>query len=109
MSPKFEFLTLIRLLNEYDQTNFYALNPERKRRYTEEQKDYAIDLVARHGVRATSRSLGLYRRTLQGWLQKRGIKVKRYPPWMAQWAAKKRQRRNWLLLTELIKAINNTT
>lgn len=67
-----------------------------KKRYTEEQKEYAINKVQDIGVRATARLLLLPRKTIQRWLRVKGTQVKRCPSWVYDWAYRRRKRReNW--------------
>ena len=61
---------LIRLFiqqeNESKRDDFKFQGYRRKRnRYTQEQKDYAINLAQEKGVRATARILKLHRKTIQ--------------------------------------------
>jgi len=64
-----------------------------KKRYTEEQKEYAINKAQEIGVRATARLLQLYRKTIQRWLRAKGTRVKRCPDWVYNWAYWRRKRR----------------
>jgi len=57
-----------------------------KKRYTEEQKEYAINKAQEIGVRATARLLQLPRKTIQRWLRAKGARVKRCPDWVYDWA-----------------------
>lgn len=67
-----------------------------KKRYTEEQKEYAINKAQEIGVRATARLLLLPRKTIQRWLRVKGTQVKRCPSWVYDWAHWRRKRReNW--------------
>ncbi len=63
-----------------------------KKRYTEEQKGYAINKAQEIGVRATARLLQLQRKTIQRWLGVKGIQVKRCPSWVYEWAYWRRKR-----------------
>jgi len=89
---------LIRLWIEEENRNqltyFRSLNPEGGH-YTQEQKEYTIEKATTIGVRATSRLLHVPRRTIQRWLRAKGIKVKRCPDWVYDWAywRKKRQQK----------------
>ena len=86
--------------NENKRAEFTALGSG-KRRYTEAQKDYAINQVQTIGVRATARLLQLPRKTIQRWLRAKGIQVKRCPGWVYDWAYwRKKRREKW----ERIKA-----
>lgn len=89
-----EFRELIRQDNEIKRLEFWGPLPFRGR-YTERQKTYALEEVSRSGVRATSRILGLNRRTLQRWLRDRGIQADRHPPWMDEWRKRKIRRRRY--------------
>ena len=71
---------------------FQSLNPKGGH-YTQEQKEYAIEKAKSTGVRATSRLLHMPRRTIQRWLRKKGIIVKRCPDWVYDWAYWRRKRR----------------
>lgn len=53
-----------------------------KKRYTEEQKEYAINKAQEIGVRATARLLQLSRKTIQRWLRAKGTRVKCCPDWV---------------------------
>ncbi len=61
-------------------------------RYTEQQKEYAFDLIREYGVRATARILHLPRRTLQRWCREYRVYVKRCPSWVYEWAERRRKR-----------------
>ena len=62
-------------------------------RYTDEQRDYAFELIAEKGIRATTRILKIPRRTLQRWCRENGVWVKRCPSWVYEWAENRRKRR----------------
>lgn len=64
-----------------------------KKRYNEEQKEYAINKAQEIGVRATARLLQLPRKTIQRWLRAKGTRVKRCPDWVYDWAYWRRKRR----------------
>ena len=65
-------------------------------RYTEKQKNFAIELAQRSGVRATARVLELQRKTIQRWLRDKGVRVKRCPDWVYDWAYwRKKRREKW--------------
>jgi len=64
-----------------------------KKRYTEEQKEYAINKAQEIGVRATARLLQLSRKTIQRWLRAKGTRVKRCTDWVYDWAYWRRKRR----------------
>jgi len=86
---------LIRLWIEADNRKqllyFQSLNPKGGH-YTREQKAYAIEKAKSIGVRATSRLLYVPRRTIQRWLRAKGIRVKRCPDWVYDWAYWRRKR-----------------
>lgn len=63
--------------------------------YTEEQKRFAFELIAEHGMRATARILRIPRRTLQRWCRQYGIYVKRCPSWVRDWAKRRREKRRF--------------
>jgi hypothetical protein len=63
--------------------------------YSERQKEYAFELIAEHGVRATARILQIPRRTLQRWCRKYNIYVRLYPPWIHEWAERRRKRKEF--------------
>lgn len=74
---------------------FKSLKPT-KGHYSQAQKEYAIDKARAIGVRATSRLLHIPRRTIQRWLKKKGITVKRCPDWVYDWAFwRKKQNEKW--------------
>ena len=83
--------------NESKRDDFKFLGYRSKRnRYTQEQKDYAINMAQESGVRATARILGLHRKTIQRWLKIQGIWVKRCPDWVYSWAYwRKKRREKW--------------
>ncbi len=70
---------------------FNSLNPDGGH-YTKEQKVYAIEKAKSIGVRATSRLLYVPRRTIKRWLRAKGIRVKRCPDWIYDWAYWRRKR-----------------
>jgi transposase-like protein len=83
--------------NAYLRAEFRALNQKRRsRRYTPKQKEWAINKAVEIGVRATARLLEVERKTIQRWLRKRGIRVRRAPSWVYEWAeTRKRRREKW--------------
>jgi hypothetical protein len=93
---KLETRELIRMCIEIENReqllNFKSLNP-RRGHYTSEQKEYAIGKAKSTGVRATSRLLHIPRRTIQRWLDSKGIIVKRCPAWVYDWADRRKKRR----------------
>jgi len=61
--------------------------------YHQCQKDYALKLIGRYGVRATARILEIPRRTLQRWCRSQSKRVRRCPAWVYTWAARRREKR----------------
>ncbi len=88
--------------NAYLRAEFRDLNPKREsKRYTQEQKDWAINKAVEIGVRATAKLLSLQRKTIQRWLRESGITVRRCPGWVYDWAYwRNKRRKKW----ERIKA-----
>ena len=82
----------IEVENRKQLSYFNALNPNGGH-YTAEQKEYAIDKAMSIGVRATSRLLQVPRKTIQRWLRKKEVVVKRCPDWVYNWAYWRRKRR----------------
>ena len=72
---------------------FYCLGHGRP--YTQDQKDFAFDLIADAGIRATARILAIPRRTLQRWCRQQGVHVRRCPGWVRDWAQRRRQRKEF--------------
>jgi hypothetical protein len=88
--------------NYYKRIEFYSLGSGGH--YSKEQKNYAIEKAQEIGVRATARLLKLPRRTLQRWLRAKGIKVKRCPDWVYEWAYRRRKsREKWERIKYYIK------
>ncbi len=81
----------IELENERERSYFYSFNPSGGC-YTEDQKKFAIEKSQSIGVRATSRLLQVPRKTIQRWLRKIGITVKRCPDWVFDWAYMRKKR-----------------
>lgn len=80
----------------YDEMAFeFKSLGNRGRRYTNPQKNYAIDQIDQYGVRATARILQIPRRTLQRWCRRYNIIVKGCPSWVFDWAAKRRKKRQF--------------
>jgi len=80
--------------NAYLRAEFRALRPDRKsKRYAPKQKDWAINKAVEIGVRATARLLSLQRKTIQRWLREEGVKVRRAPAWVYDWAYWRAKRR----------------
>ena len=63
--------------------------------YSEEQKEYAFQLIETSGLRATARILQIPRRTLQRWCKKYDFFVKPCPDWVVGWAKWRRKRREF--------------
>ena len=63
--------------------------------YSQRQKEYAFELIAEYGIRATARILKIPRRTLQRWCKKNYIYVKRCPDWVYGWAERRKRREFW--------------
>jgi hypothetical protein len=86
--------------NEYLRVEFICLNPEAdSKRYTKEQKDWAISKAVEIGVRATARLLSLQRKTIQRWLRESGTTVRRCPGWVYGWADQRNRRREkWKMI-----------
>jgi ActR/RegA family two-component response regulator len=75
-----------------------------KKHYSKKQKDFATSRAKETGVRATARLLKLPRRTLQRWLRKKDIQVKRCPDWVYEWAYRRRKsREKWERIKYYIK------
>lgn len=95
LRSKLETRLLIRMFieeeNSEKRAQFSALGSG-KGHYTPDQKDYAINKAISMGVRATSRLLNVPRRTIQRWLRAKGIRVKRCPDWVYDWAYWRKKR-----------------
>lgn len=63
--------------------------------YSQEQKEYAFNLMAEYGLRATARILKIPRRTLQRWCKQNHIEIKRCPDWVYDWAERRRKRKEF--------------
>jgi hypothetical protein len=63
--------------------------------YCQQQKEYALGLIDRFGLRAAARILGMPRRTLQRWCRAQCKYVRRYPDWVYSWAARRKRRREF--------------
>ena len=64
-------------------------------KYSPEQQAYALKKCEEIGVRATSRLLGVSRRTLQRWCRRFNVYIPRYPPWMSDWVDRKIRKRDF--------------
>jgi len=88
---------LIRLMQqeiyEEKRDSFYSLGC--RGHYTEDQKRFAFELIAEHGMRATARILKMPRRTLQRWCRQYGIYVRRCPSWVREWARRRQKKRRF--------------
>ena len=93
---------LIEAEAENQRIEFYSLGSGGQ--YSSKQKSYATEKAQEIGVRATARLLRIPRRTLQRWLRKKGIKVKRCPDWVYEWAyRRKKSREKWERIKYYIK------
>ncbi len=63
--------------------------------YTNSQKNFAFELIAESGIRATTRILKIPRRTLQRWCRRYDIYVRRCPSWVYDWAERRRKKREF--------------
>lgn len=61
--------------------------------YSKYQKNYALKVSDKYGVRATARILEIPRRTLQRWCRRQSKRVRRCPAWVYAWAARRREKR----------------
>jgi len=66
-----------------------------KHHYTSQQRDYVLSLVVTYGVRGTARVLQFNRRTIQRWCRQYGVRVRRCPEWVYEWAERRRKRREF--------------
>jgi hypothetical protein len=64
-------------------------------KFSPEQQVYALNKCKEIGVRATSRLLGVSRRTLQRWCRRFNVSIPRYPPWMDDWRQRKIRKRDF--------------
>ena len=79
----------------YDKRDCFESLQEVKHYYSLEQKDFALTEIDESGIRATSRILGIPRRTLQRWCRTYGKPVKRCPSWVYERAYYRRKRREF--------------
>jgi len=63
--------------------------------YSQRQKEYAFELIAEYGIRATARILKMPRKTLQRWCRRQGKYIKRCPDWVYGWAERRRKRKEF--------------
>jgi len=92
---KLEAKMFNQVFNDEKKDVFISLGAYDGGHYTREQIDYAFDIASEFGIRATSRILGIPRRTLQRWHRKYGIVVKRCPYWVYEWATRRRKRKEF--------------
>jgi hypothetical protein len=92
-SNKEMFRSMAEECNEEKRYEFESLGDDGQ--YTDSQKSYAFELIDQSGIRATTRILGVPRRTLQRWCKRHGIFVKRCPSWVYEWAKRRRKRREF--------------
>ena len=79
--------------NEEKRIEFEALGNDGQ--YTDSQKNYAFELIAESGIRATARILEVPQRTLQRWCRQHSIFVRRCPSWVYGWTERNRKRREF--------------
>jgi len=94
ISTKYLLRSLIVQENEDKRCHFESLQ-EGRHYYSNEQKELALSEIDISGIRATSRILGIPRRTLQRWCRTYGKRVKRCPYWVYTWAKRRRKRREF--------------
>ena len=92
---RLEAIMYNQMFNDEKKAEFEGLGADTGGHYTREQINYAIDIASDSGIRATSRILGIPRRTLQRWHRKYGIEIKQCPSWVYYWAARRRKRREF--------------
>lgn len=88
------FRMLIEQGIEQTRSEFWALGTP-GRNFTSQQKDFALNMVEKSGIRATSRILQMERRTLQRWVRSYGIQMPECPDWVSGWAERRRKRREF--------------
>lgn len=88
---KMQLLALQKEFNKEKRTHFHYSLGEGGH-YTPEQKEYVFAQVAEFGIRSTSRTLKIPRRTIQRWCRSRFVQVKRCPDWVFDWAERRRKR-----------------
>ena len=88
---------LIRMMQQefYDEIRSEFLAFGNGGRYTDAQKERAFELINDKGIRAAARILGVPRRTLQRWCKRHGVFVRRCPPWVYEWAERRRKKREF--------------
>ena len=64
-------------------------------KYSPEQQIFALNKCRELGIRATTRLLGVGRRTLQRWCRRFNVYIPRYPPWMSDWVDRKIRKRDF--------------
>jgi len=63
--------------------------------YTQQQKEFAFELIQESGIRAAARILNVPRRTLQRWCRNQGVYVRRCPGWVYEWAERRKRRKEF--------------
>ena len=91
--PQAYLKILVEFFNEEKRSWFEILGESEH--YTKRQKEYAFELIADYGIRATARILKIPRRTLQRWCRQYGVYVRRCPSWVYGWAERRRKRREF--------------
>jgi len=89
MTRKDDILEFIEEVNAGKMTEFHSLGNESVH-YTQQQKEFAFDLIEEKGIRATALILSMHRRTLQRWCREQGVDVKPCPDWVYDWASRGR-------------------
>ena len=89
---RLQFITMQKQFYAEMRSNFWA---GKLGHYTKKQIQYAVKLINKSGIRATSRILRIPRRTLQRWCRAYGVFVKRCPDWVYEWVEKRRKRREF--------------
>jgi phage antirepressor YoqD-like protein len=92
-SRKEMFRAMAEQFNEEKRYEFEALGNDGQ--YADSQKNYAFELIAESGLRATARILKIPRRTLQRWCRQHGVFVRRCPSWVYGWAERRRKQREF--------------
>jgi len=79
----------------YEDKRFEFLSLASSKQYNQRQKEYAFELIAEYGIRATARILKTPRRTLQRWCRRNHIRVSRCPSWVYGWAERRQKRKEF--------------
>jgi len=87
------FRSMAEQFNEEKRYEFESLGNDGQ--YTDGQKNYAFELIAESGIRATARILEIPRRTLQRWCKRHDVYVRRCPSWVYGWAERRRKRHDF--------------